>query len=162
MIYMYELMALGAWMKIGICTVYITKCRLYIPSLPYKSQSRDICQQQQGPLSSDSGLVASSLVCEFDCPTPKHQQIDVSRLWARSLCLSSMWRLKIPLYVATNMLHTLILLRDPLKRKLSLQARVHTGSSCPLKEARSSSDWLFHTLMVLSDEPLNKWSLYGN
>ena len=73
-------------MNIVICTVYILRNGGYIPSLPYTSQSRDICQQQQGPLSSGSGLVASSLVCEFDCPTPKHRQIDVSRL--RSIPLS--------------------------------------------------------------------------
>lgn len=54
---------------------------------------------------------------------------------------------------------TLIVLREPLKRWDSEQARVHTGSSCPLMVWWRSSVLTFHTLIVVSEEPEKRYSL---
>ena len=54
---------------------------------------------------------------------------------------------------------TLMLLREPLKRYVSLPVSVQTGSSWASNDLSTFKFSSFHTLMVMSEEPLNRVSL---
>ena len=55
---------------------------------------------------------------------------------------------------------TLMLLREPLKRYVSLPVSVQTGSSWASNDLSTFKFSSFHTLMVMSEEPLNRVSLH--